>query len=80
MPSFRADFLFFFFFFCFRQEQVCDPDEMLSKGLRLNARYYINKVVLPALDRVFSLVGVNVRLWCVNLFVSLFVCADSCFV
>jgi DNA polymerase elongation subunit (family B) len=59
---------------------VCDPDEMLSKGLRLNARYYINKVVLPALDRVFSLVGVNVRLWCVNLFVSLFVCADSCFV
>ena len=31
--------------------------------LRLNARYYIIKQIIPALERVLSLVGADVRAW-----------------
>lgn len=36
-----------------------------SRHLKLNARYYIDKQIVPALDRVFSLIGVEVKNWCV---------------
>jgi DNA polymerase zeta len=44
---------------------VVNPADLLdrSKGLRLNSLYYISKQILPALDRCFALVGINVRLW-----------------
>jgi DNA polymerase zeta len=31
--------------------------------MRLDAEYYIKKGIIPALDRIFSLVGANVRTW-----------------
>lgn len=44
---------------------VVEPEELLDrrKGLRLNGIYYITKQILPSLDRVFILIGVNVRSW-----------------
>lgn len=43
---------------------VRKPDELLENpGLRLNGVYYITKQILPALDRAFSLLGVDVRQW-----------------
>ena len=43
---------------------VKQPEELLNNpGLRLNGVYYITKQVLPALDRAFSLLGVDVRQW-----------------
>ena len=40
------------------------PGELLENpGLRLNGVYYITKQILPALDRNFSLMGVDVRQW-----------------
>ena len=34
-----------------------------NPSLRLNGVYYITKQILPALDRAFSLMGVDVRQW-----------------
>ncbi len=43
---------------------VRKPEELLANpGLRLNSVYYITKQILPAMDRTFSLLGVNVRQW-----------------
>ncbi|XP_012939593.1 uncharacterized protein LOC101853172 isoform X2 [Aplysia californica] len=43
---------------------VREPEELLhDPGLRLNATYYITKQILPPLDRLFSLIGVNVFKW-----------------
>lgn len=43
---------------------VRQPGEVLSDpALRLNATYYITKQILPPLDRVFSLLGVDVLSW-----------------
>lgn len=43
---------------------VRQPGEVLSDpALRLNATYYITKQILPPLDRVFSLLGVDVFSW-----------------
>lgn len=45
------------------------PEEVLTgqaAGLRLNANYYISKQLIPPLDRVFSLMGVDVREWWVR--------------
>jgi len=38
-------------------------DVLNNPRLRLNATYYITKLVLPALDRVMSLQGVDVFSW-----------------
>lgn len=38
-------------------------DVMEQPGLRLNATYYITKLLIPPLDRAFSLMGVDVREW-----------------
>lgn len=40
------------------------PHEVLQDpGLRLNASYYITKQILPPLNRVFSLIGLDVFTW-----------------
>ena len=40
------------------------PEEVLEDpSLRLNASYYINKQILPPLDRVFALIGIDVSTW-----------------
>uniref|UniRef100_H2ZKD5 DNA polymerase zeta catalytic subunit n=1 Tax=Ciona savignyi TaxID=51511 RepID=H2ZKD5_CIOSA len=45
--------------------QLCHPPQDLlgDLGLRLNGTYYITKMVLPALDRMMSLLGVDVFQW-----------------
>lgn len=43
------------------------PQEVLQEGLRLNAHYYINNVVIPPLERVFGLMGADVRQWFASL-------------
>ncbi|KAJ1904929.1 DNA polymerase zeta, partial [Coemansia sp. IMI 209127] len=45
-------------------DQVIPPLLLLKRpGLRLDHQYYIEKQIIPALDRVFGLVGVDVRAW-----------------
>ncbi|PIA14409.1 DNA/RNA polymerase [Coemansia reversa NRRL 1564] len=45
-------------------DQVVPPKALLAQPhLRLNFQYYIDKQLVPALDRVLSLVGVDVRTW-----------------
>lgn len=41
------------------------PHALIESGgrLRLHAHYYIIKQIVPALERVFSLLGVDVRGW-----------------
>lgn len=43
----------------------CVPPEelLLNPDLRLDVEYYITKNIIPPLDRIFSLMGVNVRSW-----------------
>ena len=44
---------------------VVHPQTFLAAGgrLRLHGQYYITKQILPALDRLFSLLGVDVHEW-----------------
>ncbi|GFO03605.1 DNA polymerase zeta catalytic subunit-like [Plakobranchus ocellatus] len=43
---------------------VREPHDLtIDPALRLNATYYISKQILPPLDRMFSLIGVNVFKW-----------------
>lgn len=46
-------------------DMVVNPMELLAidSPYRLNDLYYINKQIIPALQRVFGLVGVNIRQW-----------------
>ncbi|KAJ2551551.1 DNA polymerase zeta, partial [Coemansia sp. RSA 1933] len=45
-------------------DQVISPLILLQRsGLRIDYYYYIEKQIIPALDRVFGLVGVDVRTW-----------------
>lgn len=54
---------------------VRQPGEVLSDpALRLNATYYITKQILPPLDRVFSLLGVDVFSWWEK---SAFICPQN---
>ncbi|KAI8791780.1 DNA polymerase zeta catalytic subunit isoform X1 [Biomphalaria glabrata] len=47
---------------------VREPIELINDTtLRLNANYYITKHILPPLDRIFSLIGVNVQNWYQNM-------------
>lgn len=43
----------------------CVPPEVLLNNphLTLDAEYYITKAIIPPLERIFNLVGVNVRQW-----------------
>ena len=44
---------------------MVSPEQFLAEGsgLRLNGKYYITKVVNPALDRALALLGVDVNAW-----------------
>ncbi|TFK41148.1 hypothetical protein BDQ12DRAFT_697053 [Crucibulum laeve] len=45
-------------------ERAIDPLELLNDSqLNLDATYYITKVLIPPLERIFNLVGANVRQW-----------------
>lgn len=46
-------------------DMVVDPMDLLAieSPFRLNDSYYINKQIIPALQRVFGLVGADLRLW-----------------
>lgn len=46
-------------------DMVVDPQELLSMDspYRLNDLYYITKQIIPALQRVFGLVGADLRQW-----------------
>lgn len=46
---------------------VVDPHLMLANNLRLHDTYYITKQIIPALQRVFGLVGADLRQWYVEL-------------
>lgn len=44
----------------------CDrpnPDTDPARQLRIDASYYISKVLIPPLERIFNLVGADVRAW-----------------
>ncbi|KAJ1926917.1 DNA polymerase zeta [Tieghemiomyces parasiticus] len=45
-------------------DQILDPREFLAQShLRLHGRYYVLKQIIPPLNRVFTLIGVDLHLW-----------------
>ena len=43
---------------------VKEPHQLVQEpGLRLNMTYYISKHILPPLQRLFGLIGINVFKW-----------------
>ncbi|RDB28579.1 DNA polymerase zeta catalytic subunit [Hypsizygus marmoreus] len=45
-------------------DRAMDPLEMVNEGhLQLDAFYYITRVLIPPLERIFNLVGADVRGW-----------------
>lgn len=45
-------------------DRAFDPLELLNNSyLRLDATYYITRVLIPPLERIFSLVGADVKQW-----------------
>jgi len=50
-------------------DMVVDPMELLAidSPFRLNDLYYINKQIIPALQRVFGLVGGNLNQWLIEM-------------
>ncbi|KAG9311253.1 hypothetical protein JVU11DRAFT_8337 [Chiua virens] len=45
-------------------ERAITPEEFLAnRQLRIDATYYITKVLIPPLERIFNLVGADVRAW-----------------
>jgi DNA polymerase zeta len=46
------------------RDRCVAPDEFLNTvGMELDSDYYINKVLVPPLERIFNLLGVDVRAW-----------------
>ncbi len=47
------------------REVVVAPEEIMAVGssLRINSNYYVTKQLIPALDRVLSLAGLDVSTW-----------------
>lgn len=46
------------------RDRAVSPEILLqNRLLALDAEYYINRVFVPSLDRIFNLVGVNVAAW-----------------
>ncbi|KAJ8702610.1 DNA polymerase zeta [Pleurotus ostreatus] len=44
-------------------ERAFTPQEVLTAGKQLDAEYYITRVLIPPLERIFNLVGADVRRW-----------------
>lgn len=45
------------------RERARPPEDFLQGGLKLDSEYYIVKTLIPPLERIFSLIGVDVRAW-----------------
>lgn len=46
------------------RDRCVSPDDFMNdSGMELDSDYYINKVLIPPLERIFNLVGVDVRSW-----------------
>ncbi|KAJ3155914.1 DNA polymerase zeta [Geranomyces variabilis] len=46
------------------KDSVVPPEELLfSRNLRLHGQYYVERMIIPAISRVFNLVGVDVLSW-----------------
>lgn len=46
------------------RDRCVSPDEFLNNsGMELDSEYYINKVLVPPLERIFNLLGVDIRSW-----------------
>lgn len=44
-------------------DQVVSPEEFVTRRLKLNYRYYVEKQIIPVLKRILSLLGVNIDAW-----------------
>ncbi|KZT30383.1 hypothetical protein NEOLEDRAFT_1237658 [Neolentinus lepideus HHB14362 ss-1] len=44
-------------------DRAVAPEELLDQRKRLDASYYINRVLIPPLERIFNLMGADVRSW-----------------
>lgn len=45
-------------------DRAVKPEDMLRNGnLRLDAKYYIERVLIPPLERIFNLMGADVQSW-----------------
>ncbi|KAG2061849.1 hypothetical protein BDR06DRAFT_945889 [Suillus hirtellus] len=45
-------------------DRAVSPEELLqNKHMQLDASYYISRVLIPPLERVFNLIGADVRTW-----------------
>ena len=46
------------------RERCVSPEEFLeNENLELDSEYYINKTLIPPLNRLFNLIGINVTTW-----------------
>lgn len=48
------------------RDRCMSPDDFLnsiSNGTQLDSEYYINKVLIPPLERIFNLFGVDIKSW-----------------
>ncbi|KAJ3178368.1 DNA polymerase zeta [Geranomyces variabilis] len=46
------------------KDSVVPPEELLfSRNLRLHGQYYVERMIIPAISRVFNLVGVDLMSW-----------------
>ena len=48
-------------------DMVIAPSELVLGSKRLHENYYITKQIIPALDRIFGLLGVSVKHWFVQM-------------
>lgn len=44
-------------------DRVVSPEEFIGSSLVLDYEYYIQRVIIPPLERLFNLLGANVREW-----------------
>ncbi|KAH3678375.1 hypothetical protein WICMUC_001392 [Wickerhamomyces mucosus] len=45
------------------RERARSPEDFIKKNLKLDSEYYIVKTLIPPLERIFNLLGVDVRSW-----------------
>lgn len=45
------------------RDRCVSPGEFLKHGFELDSEYYINKVIIPPMERIFNLLGVDVKSW-----------------
>lgn len=45
------------------KDMAVTPQQFFSDGMRLNGDYYITHKIIPPLNRIFKLVGLDLRVW-----------------